>query len=156
MPRLLTIDPGLATGYAIGYYDDETPYILKETFIVHDGVYGLADLVANGDLLERYDELIIENFIVRPNQPVDPIALEVIGYMKGVSWVEPIMRLRSDKGKKGFMDSVLKKHGLWQTGKMVGHKDGRDANDAIIHALTWLCFKQKHQPTIERYMNLEG
>lgn len=153
MPRLLTIDPGLATGYALGYYDESKPYTLAHVGVTHDGVYGFAQLVNDDCIYDVTDELIVENFIVRPNQPVDPVALEVIGFIKGTSPVAPIMRLRSDKGKAGFMDSVLKKHGLWQTGKMVGHKDGRDANDAIIHALTWLCFKQKHQPTIERYMS---
>lgn len=152
MTRLLSIDPGLATGYAIGTYGDDSPYALEQTFTLQDGVYGVAEIVESGDLFDRVDELVLENFIVRPHQPVDPIALEVIGYIKGVAPFRPIMRLRSDKGKKGFFDAILKEHGLWQTGKMVGHKDGRDANDAIIHALSWLCFKKEHRPTIDKYM----
>lgn len=154
MTKILSVDPGLATGIALGYYSDEDPYQLIWVDTLHDGVTGVAFNHWNNALFtqENADRVILENYIVRPGLLGDPVALEVIGFIKGVSALPITMRLPSDKGKAGFMDSVLKKHGLWRTGKQVNHTDGRDANDAIIHALTWLIFKEKHQPTIDKYM----
>ena len=152
MPRLLAIDPGKATGLAYGYYHDDTPYELWKADTLHEGVSGMAFAYWNGGLFDDVDEVLLEGYTVRPGRVGDPIALEVIGFIKGVCERPLIMRQPSDKGKAGVFDSVLKEHGLWQTGKMVNHTDGRDANDTIIHSLRWLIFKEKHQPTIDRYM----
>jgi hypothetical protein len=147
--KILAIDPGKASGFALSEVDDETgEWKLLQVFVTHDGVSGVADAFWNGELYLG-DVTVVERFIVRPNQPVDPVALEVIGFIKGthprpatIEW-----RLRSDK--KHIPDAMLKQHGLWHTGKQVGHEDGRDVNDAIIHTLSWLCFKARHKPTIE-------
>jgi hypothetical protein len=53
--------------------------------------------------------------------------------------------------KSTVPDALLKKYGFWQTGKMVNHKDGRDANDAIIHMLHYMAFNLKHMPTLKAY-----
>lgn len=154
--KLMTIDPGGATGVAFGFYDDETPYTLERTYVIPDGVDGVAEVYWNMELFDEANEVVMENYIVRPGQVGDPVALEVIGFIKGVvpPHLGPVnMRLRSDKGKAGFVDKILKAHGLWQTPKMVDYKTGRHCNDAIIHALTWLAFHKKHGPTLDKYFH---
>lgn len=151
--RVISIDPGKASGVAIGEYEDDQPYTLSQVFVTHDGVEGFADAYWNGDLDHQFSsatDVVIERMVVRPNQPVDPIALEVIGFIKGVT-IPSMRRMRLRSDKHFVPDSVLKEHGLWQTGKMVGHTDGRDANDAIIHAISWLAFKMNHRPTLNAY-----
>lgn len=150
--RILALDPGETSGWAYSTIDDEGRWRLDDVWVTHDGVDGVSEMYHNHGY-GNPTHFIVERFVVRPNQPVDPVALEVIGFVKGTN-PNPsnfVWRLRSDKGKKGVMDAVLKKHDLWYTGKMVEHTDGRDVNDAIIHTLTWLCFKEKHQPTIDRF-----
>ena|SRR5690349_4799995 len=153
MAHLISFDPGKATGWASGKYSDTEGFELLDVGVMHDGVEGVADIYWNGgldDYINGATDVVIERFVVRPNQPADPIALEVIGFIKGVTAPnQRRMRLRSDK--HFVPDSVLKEHGLWQTGKMVGHTDGRDANDAIIHAISWLAFKMNHRPTLDKY-----
>lgn len=149
--KILAIDPGKASGFAFSEIDEDTgEWRLLKVWVTHDGVDGVAEQYWDGGgAYLNADVTIVERFIVRPNQPVDPIALEVIGFIKGthpradtIEW-----RLRSDK--KHIPDALLRQHGLWYTGSQVGHTDGRDVNDAIIHTLSWLCFKARHQPTIE-------
>ena len=149
---LWSYDPGRATGLAEGFYGPETPYTLRDVTVLHDGVEGVSDWYWTTAPNLGYPKgmHVIENFIVRPGQPADPIALEVIGFIKGITHADQrVMRLRSDK--HFVPDAVLKANGLWFTGKQVNHTDGRDANDAIIHAISWLAFKMNHRPTLERY-----
>lgn len=157
MSRIVSIDPGGATGIAYGHYDDETPYTLDHVLVVSNDVDGLADLYWNASsnnplFAHTGDDLIVENYIM-DHGPQDPIALQVIGFIRGVAEADVIFRRRSDKAL--VPDKVLKDHGLWQTGKTVGWTDGRDANDAIIHAIGWLAFKQRHQPTLARYYGVD-
>lgn len=156
--RILSIDPGKATGFAFSSVDDETGrFKLLDQWVTHDGVDGVAAWFWS-DARDYYrpDITIVERFIVRPNQPVDPIALEVIGFIKGThpDASQIVWRLRSDKAH--IPDQILKDHGLWFTGKQVNHTDGRDVNDAIIHTLSWLCFRAKHRPTIDWLFPPEG
>jgi hypothetical protein len=151
MPRLISIDPGKATGIAYGYYDDETEYRLQDVLITHDGVDGVAELYWNSEFLrDSMEEIVVENYIMG-HGPQDPVALEVIGFIKGVHQ-SPFLTLQKRSDKRLVPDKLLKDHGFWQTGKTVGHTDGRDANDAIIHGIAYL-FKKRHLPTMLRYFN---
>lgn len=156
MSRLLAIDPGKATGWAVLNYDCGEPANLVEAWTTHDGIEGFSDMYwntrdhANGAelLSDTFDDVVCEGFVLRNNGFVPALnAVEIIGFLKGmgesVNW-----QLRTDKAL--VPDRILKEHGLWQTGKMVGHTDGRDCNDAIIHGLAYL-FKTRHVPTIAKY-----
>ena len=41
MPTIISIDPGLSTGFVIGCYTDETPLVLEKVYQVPNGVEGL-------------------------------------------------------------------------------------------------------------------
>lgn len=147
---LLSIDPGKATGIALGYYDRRTPYYLNKAWIVHDGVDGFIDFMLSNSNFSKADERVCERFVLRDNGWVADLEAKAIeGAAKALMYGFPI-HFQDRNAKVLVPDDVLKEHGLWQTGKMVKHTDGRDANDAIIHALGWLA-RRSHMPTLEYY-----
>jgi hypothetical protein len=158
--EFMAVDPGGATGVALGHYDDKTPITFTETFTIPNGAAGFGDWWHNSEA-EYREKLIVETFVPRANEFLASVAgVEVIGFIKGTTWRDPIWQSRSDKalltGNKPGVDSeaknnaFLKEHGLWLTGKQVGWKDGRDAMDAEIHALVY-AKKIRHIPTLRQY-----
>jgi hypothetical protein len=153
--RITSIDPGKATGWAGGGYSDTEPFTLDWAEITPS----FYDALTLWDELSG-DRLIVEKFTLRSQSFVanlDGVKLEgVIEYSWFGHYRELIWRTPAGKGKAGKksgtseFDSELKRIGMWQTGKMVGHKDGRDANDAIIHILKQL-IQERHMPTLEAY-----
>lgn len=158
--RVISIDPGKATGIALGYYDDHHPYSIDGLFLTQDGIRGFRDWwVENGGpdlILDRETEVVVEGFVLRGNNFLPSLlGVEIIGYLKGVDPYDTIFwQSRTDKSfswtNKKAADELLKAHGLWQTGKKFNHKDGRDVNDAIIHAIAHMK-KIGHQPSIAHY-----
>lgn len=147
---LLSIDPGQATGVALGSYTSTTPYMLERAWIVHGGVDGFIDFMLEQSLFYKIDQVVCERFVARDNGWVADIEAKAIeGAVKALMYGTPIA-FQDRNAKVLVPDDVLKKHGLWQTGSMVGHTDGRDANDAIIHALGWLA-RRSHMPSLEFY-----
>lgn len=149
MTYLLSIDPGIATGIALGWYEQQHWYERIDCWIVKGGLDGFmhwyyAD--APGEALMA--QWVSERFVLRDNDFVantEPLRIEGAMIALGLN---PVFQLRTDKAL--CKDDVLKEHKLWVTGKMVNHTDGRDANDATIHALAYLK-KQKHIPTLKQY-----
>lgn len=146
---ILGIDPGKSTGIALGRYGDDKPYELVKAWTTHDGIDGWLEWwngmsFAGG--VADFDTIVCEGFVLRDNGWLANLdGVEIIGSIKTLR-PDVVIQLR---GRKSLApDSMLKANGLWQTGKMVGHTDGRDANDAIIHSLAFLIANEKHQPTI--------
>ena len=164
----MSIDPGKATGIAIGRMTEELPLEVVYRAIIPDGTFGFIEwlhrtrdgkAIVEEDCLknfrERYMELdwhldvVCENFRVlstdfKPN--VEPLRIEGVimdHFGSAVNWQQP-----SDKKLVG--DEFLKKNNLWLTGKEVNHADGRDANDAMLHLFA-RALKSKHGPTLEKY-----
>lgn len=151
MTKILSIDPGGITGWAIGHYDDETPYTLDQV-----GVLSFKNL---GDELDwgRWEQInythvvVVEKFVLSQGNDftANLDGKEVEGLLRYFLDDQIVWRLRGTKSQ--VPDDVLKKHGLWQTGKMVNWTDGRDVNDAIIHAIGHVAFTEKHLPTLQKY-----
>lgn len=167
MTKLVAVDPGGASGVAEGHYSDTEPLEFDNIYTIPEGVNGFSEVYWNGfDRPEQMygDELVVETFVNRSNEFLANLeSVEVIGFIKGTThnWREPHWQQRTDKAAlTGAGESAsevrnnnfLKRHGLWQTGKMVGWKDGRDANDAIIHALVYMK-KIRHMPTLLKYFS---
>lgn len=150
MTLLLSIDPGKATGIALGEYHKDIPYRLGNAWIIHGGVDGFIEFMIEHSLFYAVDQVVCERFVARDNGWVADIEAKAIeGALKAIMYGTPIA-FQDRNAKVLVPDSVLKEHGLWQTGSMVGHTDGRDANDAIIHALGWL-MRRSHLSTLEFY-----
>lgn len=149
MTYLLAIDPGVATGIALGFYTDAHPWDLVDRWIVKGGLDGFLSWYHGEAPSEAYmARWVSERFVLRDNDFIantEPLRIE--GAMIALG-LDPTWQLRTDKAL--CKDAVLREHGLWTTGKMVGHVDGRDANDAIIHSLAYMK-KTKHVPTLRKY-----
>lgn len=152
---LISVDPGKSTGIAVGTFSDTEPYKLYETHQVPNGVEGfLYWLKTNPQFLLNDIVWVSERFVLRSSNKfvadLEPVRIE--GAMEALG-LKPVWQLRTDK--MFVTDELLKEHDLWQTGKQFGWKDGRDANDAIIHALAYLR-KNKHMPTLLNYWGKEN
>jgi hypothetical protein len=147
MKHLISFDPGKSTGIALGTYSEVEPYELVQVWQTQNGLSGVLDWL--GEHYGMYDEhAVSESFILRktPFMPdVEPLRIEgaLTVMYPDIVWQQP-----SDKHH--VPDNILKKHGMWQTGKKLNHVDGRDGNDAIIHGITFLK-KLGHVPTIKKY-----
>lgn len=156
---LLSIDPGESIGIALGIFATDEPYELIETWQPRGGAVGFLNwwhspalFNAAGHWGDR-DLIVSERFILRsspkdgrvPN--VEPVRIEgvMLGLGMDVHYQDRWM-------KASVNDSILKEHGLWQTGKKFDHPDGRDANDALIHALAYLK-SIRHLPTLRKFWN---
>lgn len=147
---LLSFDPGKASGISLGYYDDHTPYTLKKAWIVPGGADGFRTWWT-----EEYAPLEVEPAVVVSEKfktrvgvafaDTTPLDVEQTMLEFGLRphWQPP-------SHKSLCSDTILKREGLWQTGKDVNWTDGRDANDSTIHALVFLKL-QRHIPTIGKY-----
>jgi hypothetical protein len=151
---LLSIDPGKQTGIAIGHYGDNEPYTLIKVWQISDGVTGFIEWWNKTGKQWKNDATIVsEKFVLRGSNKfvadLEPVKIE--GAMQALG-IKPVWQLRTDK--MFVTDELLKEHNLWQTGKQFGWKDGRDANDAIVHALAYLR-KGKHLETLKQYWSKE-
>jgi hypothetical protein len=146
-------DPGNATGYVMGSFSDTEPFRPhKMVTLEPPEVYRM---VAQEWPLAPNRIRIVESFRLRSSN-------EFSARLKGVGLIE-VMRfgeyihntmdpiIWQTRGDKALIkDEVLRKSGLWRTGKQVGWNTGRHVNDASIHILAYL-FKQRHEPTLKLY-----
>lgn len=135
---VISFDPGQALGWAVGTYDDDQPYSLAEAGISEHGVRSFRYLLDHLGPYGAYPHVIVvEKFVPRSNSFIaNVVPVKVEGAMEFL-WGDEIVWRRAAQ-KADVKDEVLKKNGLWQTGSMVDHEDGRDANDAIIHGLGYV------------------
>lgn len=160
MPYLLTLDPGTATGWALGHYSFKHPYTLEEVGIIQGGLDGFVDWWTSDFVRARVqaEEIVIEGFRSRSGQAFAPNldGVEVIGFVKGTMRylkLQDIVTIQWPTDKALVPDATVKALGMWQTGKMVNHTDGRDANDAIIHGLARMV-KIHHEPTVKMILEV--
>lgn len=165
MTYLLAIDPGKNTGIALGFYDDETPYELRERWQVHGGLDGFKHWWPRNEDHWYWADLVVEKFILDPSNQftADLTPVHIEGALSvlldrterthRVAW-QP----RTDKSlltgypagatsaqKQRARFDFLKRFDLFEPGT-----DNDDSNDAITHALVYLK-KQRHLPTLRKY-----
>lgn len=171
---LLSVDPGKSTGIALGLYGEHVPYTRIKFWQVEGGTEGFCDwyLDHDGGMVDVVDHLVtlfgedgggekrrvrfqkvVEKFILNPGNTftADLTPVEIQGALMAFGEA-PVWHNRTDKVL--VKDSVLKENDLWVTGAMVECKDGRDVNDATIHALAHM-IKLRHKPTLEHYFKKE-
>lgn len=159
---LHSFDPGYATGYAVGVYETNRAYSLVEKCVIPGGLDGFLEWSDAGNFIDYSNPRTTQRYVIEKFVPMaggetpdlDGVPIEgaiaaMIADRSQITW-----QLRSDKGKKGVMDAILKRHELWFTGGDVGWDDGRDVNDAIIHALVNLR-NLNHLPTLRKYFRNE-
>lgn len=153
MKTVLAFDPGEASGWFYGRFDDVTALRRLGTGIIQGGPQGLSDFLV--DFLQDHesDHVVAEVFVPDGTpggrETVSPRGEGVLIVHFGqnnVAWQK-----RSEKAwgydSQEKSDQKLHELGLWVTGKDVRHTDGRDANDAALHAIQFMR-KMRHRPTL--------
>jgi hypothetical protein len=154
MTLIYSFDFGQTTGVAKGYYSNSEAYELDDAWEVPSGIDGFLDWWDSRNIYNRYHKelpiIVAEKFILNPGNQfaADLTGVPIEGaltalWRKEIHWQAP-------SAKAGIPDALLRSRGLWQTGDDLGHTDGRDANDAIIHSLEFLR-RSSHVPTLKKY-----
>lgn len=153
----------MATGLFLGRFSDDTPLERISYAQVSGGLEGLKEhLVPTRGIYT----VVCEKFSPRPMArtyrlaELEPLRIEgwLTSRFSDITWQSPGYMVL-EKGKttaenKKLSDNLLKRGGLWLTGKNVGLKDANDANAAAKHALAHMR-SIKHQPSIDKYFNME-
>lgn len=153
MTNLWSFDFGETTGAALGFYGPNVPYQLLGVWEIPDGLDGFIYWWRGLDtVVSTYDKVVAERFALNPGEMnlfiPDLVGVPIEGALAVLSPVPVVWQLRGIKAN--VPDWILKDHGLWQIGTTVNHTDGRDANDAVIHALAYL-HAIEHLPTLQKY-----
>lgn len=182
MKTLISIDPGMSTGMAVGTYSDTEPFKLTHFFQIEGGVEGFLPNTFSGydpgygfefiticDVEVDDATVIVEKFTARGSanagfsyrtDALEPLRVEGAILALGIKpiWVSPPQQYFSGGDgkakKKQAQHRWLKEKGLYVTGKMVGCDNADDVRSAIAHAIAFLV-RQKHRPTIEHYFPKE-
>jgi len=164
----MAVDPGQATGVAIGRMTDTDAMEVIYTAIIPGGTKGFinwlemtdnAKHITEFDCMKHYPkeydsldyhlDVVCETFQLRGgNFTPDLEPLRIEGVL--IDRFGSIMHWQQPSDKKLIGDQFLKDNDLWRTGKDVGHTDGRDANDAMLHLFS-AALKLKHRPSLEAY-----
>lgn len=169
MPYILSVDPGMSTGLALGYYDATTPLNVRYRMQITGGVEGLYELLKPDDVPSLFDavsEVVCEKFTPRPHaggggltrKTVEPLRVEgllIALFGPGmVTFREPAGQYFSGGSthpeRKKRSREFLKDHGLYLTGRDVGQPDADDAISATLHLIGYMVDKG-HRPTLEHY-----
>lgn len=149
--KIISFDPGKATGIASGWFSPDEPLQLVDAIIApyEDWVEQTWHLLY-GEGLDDWT-VVAERFDLRTNNDfaADLTGVRVEG---GLELLHPNIQWRSRTSKAQVSDDTLRKIGWWKTGSDVEWEDGRDANDAIIHMLGHVAFTLQHRPTLEAYL----
>ena len=176
--RILSFDPGLSTGIALGEYSDEKPYTLISAYQIPNGLAGLLQWLHGpyGVLKDRYADIltIAEKFqpinhsdYALTTASVEPlrcegalVALNVMPDFPNPRWRRPAEQYfvggvdLADKKKRAY--AFLKDNGMYVTGKTVGCPDADDARSAILHGIAYVMKSQKNRATFEMVNNWKG
>jgi hypothetical protein len=140
MTRVLSLDPGGTTGYAISTFEDDSPLVIERSGQIKNSLHGFLDF--HWDVLESEDiDLIVcESFELREGvYGADLSPVQVIGALEALYPTVPIW-YQAPYQKPLVDDDRLKKLGLYEPGKP--HR-----NDAVRHMVIYLR-NNKHTPTL--------
>lgn len=161
---LLSIDPGVYSGVALGTFSEDSPYRLLETWQVPNGAEGFKESL----ILRKpvADIVVSEKFVIRnmagfshTADSVEPLRVEgvLVAAYTNVHWQTPdyqiLVKGSTPAETKRLSDNLLRKHGLYQPPSTIEGRRKNDANSAIKHALSYLRSIQ-HRPTIEKYWSV--
>lgn len=152
MLYILSVDPGKVTGVAYGCFGETSPYDLMAVAAVLDGPYGLNKWLVEFLQQNPVDVIVSELFVpdgsAGGRETVSPRCEGVlISHFEKIVWQRRTDKTWGGMGAKA-VDQRLKDLGLWRKGSEVAWSDGRDVNDAIIHALNYLRVA-RHMPTLK-------
>lgn len=146
MTTLLSLDPGVSTGWSTWRYDAVTPLRLVGYGTITGGLHGFirwhekrAHQFADGP---DWNEVVAEDFVLdgRTARP-DTTPLDILGALEYACHIYEVPLIRQRNFMKNHApDDLLKRLDLWWPGK--GHD-----RDSARHALA-LLKTRKHAPTL--------
>lgn len=138
--RILSLDPGGTTGYALIDYND-SKFTVHQSGQITGGLHGFLDF--NSDYLstQHIDTIVCESFTLREGvYGADLTPVYIIGALEAL-YPELDIVYQEPKIKPLCDDDRLK--------KMQKHEPGKPhRNDAVRHGLIYLR-NNKHKPTLE-------
>lgn len=168
MTYIVSIDPGVSSGIAVGQYSATDALVVVNRFQISGGLSGLLPDLENMSPIIPGTLVICEKFTPRSGngfshttKSVEPLrcegALIALGLMPDYPdprWRQPTAQYFSGgetpAARKKASRAFLKKHDLYLTGKDVGQRDADDAISATLHLFGYMR-QIKHRPTLERY-----
>lgn len=140
MKRLLCVDPGGTTGWAIFDYSDTEPLTLRDCGQIERGLTGFLDWW-EGREVHFCDVVVAEDFVL-DQRTVSPelVPLRILG---ALAVLHPGFIAQRNVMMKHAPDSALRRFGLYVNAQ-------RHARDAIRHGLAW-AKTTAHRPSIEKY-----
>lgn len=172
---ILSIDPGLSSGIALGFASETEPYSLIKVWQFGGGAKALAEWIEdwknrrtlNGPLPDAINHTICEKFTPLQNagfnltlDSVEPLRGEGVLLALGVmpdhpdpTWRRPANMYKyggkslPEKKKRAYQ--FLKDNGMHLTGKTVGCPDAFDARSATLHGIAYAIDVLEHKPTFD-------
>jgi len=146
--RVLCLDPGGTTGYAIFEYSEDGEAVVKTAGQIPDGLEGFIEWYME-QVVSSWDVVVCESFTLRTGVKFPDLSpVYIIGALQAMeaAWdKKPIYQPPTSKPLCN--DDVLKRLGIYIPGR--GH-----ANDALRHGIIYLRNK-RHLPTLRKAWPLE-
>jgi len=137
LPRILGLDPGGTTGWAIVEYDETTMPLLQEHGQIENGHEGFIEAWPH---LPQHDVIVCESFTLREGiRGVNIEPAYVIGALEALT-IDTIF-YQTPSYKTLCDNDALKRLNMYVKGK-------QHTRDAIRHSVIYLKTKKKHKPTI--------
>lgn len=159
---LWSIDPGQATGWSSWVIAPDAPIERTEFKLIAGGLAGFRQFA-----LERAtqfpDVIVSESFSPdgRTRRPdLSPHSIQnyiagLVDFARSARGETIQLVLQPNTAKPTVRKEVLLAAGLWVRKQDSGWTDGRDINDAALHALSF-AKSGEHGPTLERYWPDDG
>jgi hypothetical protein len=149
MTYLTTVDPGLSTGVAFGWFNKDNPYQLLETYQIEGGCQHFIKWWRKKFYYPLNSVMVVEKFVLSSGNEfvANLVGVPIEGFLMGLC-DDIVWQYRAQKST--VSDQTLKDNGLWLRGKDVGCEDARDANDALLHALIYLR-TIRHKPSMKQF-----
>lgn len=160
MKDVLVIDPGMETGFVFAEYDDDKPVTIRRAWQTKDGLEGARASLWDHAVGIGTQTWVFEKFRTGPRvyKATELEALRIEGAVRilhgnvVMQYNGAMLLAGTNHGGPGknkiAADNVLRKLGLWHTGKMIGAKDANDVNSAMKHLVAYLR-GIGHAPTME-------
>lgn len=148
MTKLLSLDPGGTTGYAVFEYFEDSEPVVKSAGQIPDGLDGFIRWYTE-QMLDSWDEVVCESFTLRPGVKFPDLSpVYIIGALEAMEFaLNKKPNYQPPTSKPLCNDDTLKRLEIYIPGR--GH-----ANDALRHGIIYLRNK-RHLPTIRKAWPLE-
>lgn len=145
MPKILSLDPGVSTGWSCAVYDDTKPLAILGHGVIEGGITGFLRWFPNWIADNAPDEVLSETFVIDGTlAPGDSLQIEGAAM---ALWSDTITwQTRSDKAA---LIRGEKERNAWLRERFPEVKS-QHSLDAVAH-LCVLAKRREHMPSLRKY-----